>query len=456
MTATHPRIGIIVGSSSDLSHLGPALEFLETSAVPYQLIIASAHRTPEEVSQWVESASERGIEVIIAAAGGAAHLPGVVASQTLLPVIGLPIDSSPLAGTDSLYSIVQMPPGIPVATVGINAGLNAALLAVHILARVDRSWEPVLRNYRDGWKAKIQSQNEAFEKERPLAIPWKVGRPTVASPEAALPPEFSGRVPLVEERNPVTGPTVNAGGIPTASMPPADDGLPHTAKPGLIREAQYVGRIRVDSELLPIDVAENATDCLLDGGIVALPTDTVYGLAVDATNPAAVGALCDLKGRDADKPIAIFIESQKQLTALVKDMSGEVRRMLEAFWPGPLTVVFERRSRDFDYLAPGTTIGVRLPDHSVALALLQELRRPIACSSANPSGAPPARSGEEVEQYFGRDVQMILDAGKLPSADASTVIDVSRQPFRLIREGPISRAQLSAVLGDLLESDETE
>jgi tRNA threonylcarbamoyl adenosine modification protein (Sua5/YciO/YrdC/YwlC family) len=347
-----------------------------------------------------------------------------------------------------------MPPGIPVATVGINAGLNAALLAVHILARIDRRWEPVLKAYRGGWKAKIQTENEAFLSGRPMAIPWEASPPSEAASLEVLPLDPFDATRHGEVRNQAAEPPVSRIEIPSSTAGPPDDRLPHTTKPGLMREAQYVGRIRVDSELLPLEVAENATDCLLDGGIVALPTDTVYGLAVDATNPAAVSALCDLKGRDADRPIAIFIESQKQLAALVKEMSSEVRRMLEAFWPGPLTVVFERRSRDFDYLSPGTTIGVRLPDHSVALALLQELRRPIACSSANPSGAPPARSGDEVEQYFGRDVQMILDAGKLPSAEASTVIDVSREPFRLLREGPISRAQLSAVLGDFLESDE--
>lgn len=170
--ADSPLVGVIMGSKSDLPVLEPGLDLFKSWSLPYQVIVASAHRTPDKVHEWVSSAPERGIRVIIAAAGGAAHLPGVVAAKTLLPVIGVPVDAGPLRGNDSLYSIVQMPPGIPVATVGINAGVNAALMALHILALTDGKWEATLKDYRGKWQAKVDDQNAAIREERPDAIPY--------------------------------------------------------------------------------------------------------------------------------------------------------------------------------------------------------------------------------------------------------------------------------------------
>ncbi|MEJ5257100.1 MAG: 5-(carboxyamino)imidazole ribonucleotide mutase [Fervidobacterium sp.] len=129
-----PIVGIIMGSDSDLKIMKDAAEVLEEFGVPYELTIVSAHRTPERMFEYAHTAHERGIEVIIAGAGGAAHLPGMTASITPLPVIGVPIKSSCLEGLDSLLSIVQMPKGVPVATVAINNAKNAGLLAVSILS----------------------------------------------------------------------------------------------------------------------------------------------------------------------------------------------------------------------------------------------------------------------------------------------------------------------------------
>lgn len=130
-----PQVGIIVGSASDKPVMEDTLKTLEDLGVEAELVVASAHRAPDRVREWVLGAEERGIEVIIAGAGGAAALPGVVASFTTLPVIGVPIASSELGGIDALYSIVQMPPGIPVATVAVGAwgARNAALLAAEVL-----------------------------------------------------------------------------------------------------------------------------------------------------------------------------------------------------------------------------------------------------------------------------------------------------------------------------------
>ena len=135
---TNPLVGIIMGSDSDLHVMQAAADILEEFEVPYELKIVSAHRTPNVMAEYGTKAHERGLKVIIAGAGGAAHLPGMTAAHTPLPVIGVPVKSKSLEGLDSLLSIVQMPGGVPVATVAINQAKNAGLLAVQILASSDK------------------------------------------------------------------------------------------------------------------------------------------------------------------------------------------------------------------------------------------------------------------------------------------------------------------------------
>ena len=133
-----PRVAIIMGSKSDAEVMRPASEALQELGIPHEVRVMSAHRTPDVVAKYAEEARERGIKVIIAGAGGAAHLAGAVAARTTLPVIGVPIGSSALRGVDALYATVQMPSGIPVATVAINGAKNAALLAAQIVGVSDR------------------------------------------------------------------------------------------------------------------------------------------------------------------------------------------------------------------------------------------------------------------------------------------------------------------------------
>jgi len=154
-----PLISIIMGSTSDLPVMEKAAQFLNEMEIPFEMNALSAHRTPEEVERFAKGASERGIKVIIAAAGMAAHLPGVIASMTTLPVIGVPIKAS-LDGLDALLSIVQMPPGIPVATVGINGALNAAILALQMIATGDDTAQMKLAAYKESLKKKITQANE--------------------------------------------------------------------------------------------------------------------------------------------------------------------------------------------------------------------------------------------------------------------------------------------------------
>ena len=151
-----PRVSVIMGSQSDWECMVGAVEVLEEFGVSYEARVVSAHRTPEEMARYAQEASSRGIQVIIAGAGGAAHLPGMVASYTTLPVIGVPVPTTHLKGVDSLYSIVQMPAGVPVATVAIGNARNAALLAIRILATHDPQLRAKLEAYREALKEKVR------------------------------------------------------------------------------------------------------------------------------------------------------------------------------------------------------------------------------------------------------------------------------------------------------------
>lgn len=155
-----PLVAIVMGSESDAPVMNEAIKVLDLFKVTYELRVASAHRSPKLVHEFAQGAEEAGIEVIIAGAGGSAHLPGVIAAETVLPVIGVPIDSSPMKGFDSLLSIVQMPGGVPVATMAVGgAGAkNAAILAIQILSRNDPSLLRQLRQYKSDMAEAIEKK----------------------------------------------------------------------------------------------------------------------------------------------------------------------------------------------------------------------------------------------------------------------------------------------------------
>lgn len=163
ITIMNPKISIIMGSTSDLPIMEKAAKFLDEMEIPFEMNALSAHRTPEAVAEFATNARKRGIKVIIAGAGMAAHLPGVIAASTPIPVIGVPINST-LEGMDALLAIAQMPPGIPVATVGINGALNAAILACQIIAESDDELMKKLVEYKENLKNKIVKANEELSK----------------------------------------------------------------------------------------------------------------------------------------------------------------------------------------------------------------------------------------------------------------------------------------------------
>jgi len=157
-------VGLIMGSTSDLKTMKPGIDLLKQWKVPTEVQIISAHRTPNHMKKYAEEAHKQGLKVIIAGAGGAAHLPGMVASFTTLPVIGVPVKTISLKGLDSLLSVVQMPKGVPVATVAINNSYNAALLAIKILSLQNKNLEQKLKQYQKNQKNKSLKSNDLLSK----------------------------------------------------------------------------------------------------------------------------------------------------------------------------------------------------------------------------------------------------------------------------------------------------
>ncbi|MFM2174759.1 MAG: 5-(carboxyamino)imidazole ribonucleotide mutase [Cyanobacteriota bacterium] len=160
LSAPAPLVAVVMGSDSDLPTMQPAVEMLQNFGVATEVRVLSAHRTPLEMVAFAQQAADRGFKVIIAGAGGAAHLPGMVASLTTLPVIGVPVQTRALSGVDSLHSIVQMPAGIPVATVAIGTGANAGLLAAQILATADSDLAGRVQAYRQGLHDQVVAKDQ--------------------------------------------------------------------------------------------------------------------------------------------------------------------------------------------------------------------------------------------------------------------------------------------------------
>ncbi|MEF8815570.1 MAG: 5-(carboxyamino)imidazole ribonucleotide mutase [Salinibacter sp.] len=165
MPSSAPPVGIAMGSDSDLPVMEEAAEVLDRFDVSYEMRVLSAHRTPGIMKEYAETAHERGVEVIIAGAGGAAHLPGMLAASTPLPVIGVPVQTSTMSGIDSLLSIVQMPGGVPVGSVAINAADNAALLAVQILSTGDPELRAQMAAYKDDLAEKVAGMDERVREQ---------------------------------------------------------------------------------------------------------------------------------------------------------------------------------------------------------------------------------------------------------------------------------------------------
>ena len=195
----------------------------------------------------------------------------------------------------------------------------------------------------------------------------------------------------------------------------------------------------------PIDdsAINQAIAALKGGGVVAFPTDTVYGVGVDPFQPEAVRELYRIKGRPIDKPIPILVGSVVDVERVAQNLPPAFTRLATRFWPGELTLIVAAKSLPPEITAGGDTVGVRMPDHRLALALLQRFGGAIATTSANKSDEPPATSAEEVRSELGELVDIILDGGPTATRVASTVLDLSVSPPQIRRHGGISMDQLA-------------
>jgi L-threonylcarbamoyladenylate synthase len=203
-------------------------------------------------------------------------------------------------------------------------------------------------------------------------------------------------------------------------------------------------------KVLKADVAgiRRVSQVLLQGGVAAFPTETFYGLGADARNEEALQKIFQIKGREENKPLLLLIGDRDWLSGLVRNIPPVAGQLMEKFWPGPLTLVFEASPRLSALLTGGTgTVGVRLSPHPVAQALIQAVGRAITATSANLSGQPSASVAAEVFRALGNRVDAILDGGQTAGGLGSTVLDVSSPSPRIIRRGVISQAELVPFLG---------
>lgn len=182
-----------------------------------------------------------------------------------------------------------------------------------------------------------------------------------------------------------------------------------------------------------------AVDVLVKGGIIAYPTETLYGLGVRVMDKESVQRLFEIKGRPQDKPIPLIVGSLEVLKTIAEEIPPEAEKLIKEFWPGPLTLVFKAKASVSELLTAGTgTIAVRIPGESFALSLSRKIDFPITSTSANPSGATPPEVADEVSRYFGDKIDLIIDGGKTPIGKPSTIIDVTVKPWQILREGAIT------------------
>lgn len=198
------------------------------------------------------------------------------------------------------------------------------------------------------------------------------------------------------------------------------------------------------------DAIIRAVQALREGGVVAIPTDTVYGLAASLDHPQAIERIFEIKGRDDTKALPVLVSSVDILPVLARTMSGAAQRLADAFWPGALTIVVEATERvPAAVRRGGATVGLRMPDDGIALAIIEGAGGALAVTSANRSGETEARSADDVRRILSTAIDVVVDGGASPLSVPSTVVDASRERLRVLRAGAISVEQLRQVTGDV-------
>ncbi len=220
------------------------------------------------------------------------------------------------------------------------------------------------------------------------------------------------------------------------------------SKPRTKRSNERV--IRVDPLDPQPELLAQAAAVIHRGGVIAFPTETYYGLGADALNRQAIERIYTIKGRDRTKLILILVEARARISEFVKPFPPMVERLMETFWPGPLTILFQVNDRLPIELTSGSgKIGIRVTSHPVAKALLEACRVPLTGTSANRANGPSPQTAEEVRNSIGQELDLILDGGSTPGEKPSTVLDCTVSPFRIVRQGIISREALETVVGEI-------
>lgn len=542
-----PLVGVVISNRADFSVMRRGLETLRIMGVPYLFEVLSPYRTPDRLAAFATMAAEKGIEVFIAAGGGGGFAAHHLASYTNLPVIGVPIDASPLRGQDTLYAMVMSPPGSPIAVVGINNAENAALLAAQILGIKHNEVRRVLAHRRMAGVQRVEVLQKELGDEYPdLCLPERtmpelaslggdvdtesgVRTPTPTDQEApAIPPERGDWIrpgaTLVDR--PSAGALAGLVKTPTPHEPsaPARPGssgqiniaavqstmVPPEPKPTIVSSTQQPVPLNTDRRETPSrptlvtgvlpraakgasvvmdsaahspqathpveaaptplppsmtintkvfhidrlfpdeDIVDHAMMVVLEGGILGVQTDTVFGLVADATNARAVERLANLQGADASRSLGVLIPSTAMLTELVPSVPAELERVLELFWPGGLTVVIPAKTDgSAASLAERGMIGVRVPRDRVCLQLLTRVSRPLAVRSARRIDGQPIVNVEQLRESFAGRIECLLDGGDVGPDElkASTVLAVDKLPFEIHREGSVPRQALKQILG---------
>jgi L-threonylcarbamoyladenylate synthase len=212
-------------------------------------------------------------------------------------------------------------------------------------------------------------------------------------------------------------------------------------KPRIDRSTKRI--VKVDPLHPQSELLAQAAGLIHRGGVIAFPTETFYGLGADALNRLSIERIYSIKGRDRTKPILILVETRAMINKFVKRFPGGVEQLMEAFWPGPLTILFRAGDRiPIELTAGSGKIGIRIPSHPVATAILRASRVPLTGTSANRAEGPSPRTADEVVARLGQELDLILDGGPTPGDKPSTILDCTVSPFRIIREGVVSREAL--------------
>jgi L-threonylcarbamoyladenylate synthase len=221
---------------------------------------------------------------------------------------------------------------------------------------------------------------------------------------------------------------------------------------GGAQETPWGKILRINPETPAWEKIQEAVDVLNSGGVILFPTLSLYGLGADAANPLAIARVFEIKQRPASKPLLVLVRDMDELRALVKTVPGAARKLMDRFWPGNITLVFEARDSVPENLCAGTgKIGIRMPFHPVAKALCRAFGRAITATSANLSGAPGGESLSSMDEAVFHRVDLVLDAGPLAGGPGSTVVDVTVDPPKILREGTVQTESVLETLADIPE-----